>query len=99
MTFRDCTGKHQLLSSTHLVEKIGKRALGFEYQEGAFVGNVWMQFLPKGLIIWGAPDGSTLSQAIITNANYMIASHLLCQAVSQRVKEAHQFAGRIAGRT
>ena len=75
MTFRDCTGKHQILSSAHLVEKVGKRALGFEYQDGAFVGNVWTRFLPKGLIIWGAPDGSTLSQALITNANYGLASH------------------------
>lgn len=76
MTFRDCTGKSLLLSSSHLVEKVGKRALGFEYHEGAFVGNVWTNFLPKGLIIWGAPDGSNLSQALISNANCALASHV-----------------------
>lgn len=74
--YRDCTGKRALLSSSEPIQKVGKRALGFEFENGVFVGNVWTRFLPKGLIIWGAPDGATLSTAVICNVNCARASYV-----------------------
>lgn len=39
--------------------------LGFEFIAGEFVSQPQRPFRPRGLIIWGAPNGATVEQCII----------------------------------
>jgi len=63
-------------SSPRVVMRATKNALGFEFREGVFVADPWIRFMPKGLIIWGAPNHSVLDQCLITNMNCVVASHV-----------------------
>ena len=63
-----------LLASSEECIKIGKWALGFHFQDVVFIGEVLLEFIPKGLIIWGAPDGAVLRQCVVGIQKRVIVS-------------------------
>ncbi len=56
------------------VVHIWRALLGFSFRDGCFWGMPQVSFRPNGLVIWGAPDGAVLEQAVIGNRLEVLAS-------------------------